>query len=167
MRDALHIAALFFVFSFLATRFPSEIAWIDGKEGPQRSFASFLVLSPAEHTACIEATRPSWQVRSAANGRPSIGRLDAGIPLLDETLPPPENVIVGLPPSVSMGPLDVDAYSFLPPTLGVDEPVFATRVLRADTDHPPEAEADANTAAFSKAHMLSTENSKTLKEIMQ
>ena len=62
-------------------------------------------------------------------------------------------------------PPDPETFALIPPTRGADMPAFAVRVLRAETDHPPEEPAAK--PAFGRAEMLSTENSRILKEIMQ
>ena len=167
MRDLLHIVVLFLVFGFLATRFPREIMHLDDSEGAQLTFASFLVLSPKEHAACIEATRASWQVRNELSGRPSVGRLDAGVQFLENAIPPPPSYPVdSIPPGAWLQRPTTYTYSFLPPSMGRNEPAFAVRVPNADADHPPEAEQRAD-RPFGMKEMLSTENSRTLKEIMQ
>lgn len=161
MRDLLHIVALFSLFGFLATRFPREILHLDGTESAQLPFASFLVLSPEEHATCIEATRTSWQVRSELSGRPSIGRLDAGVLLLEDAIPPPLSYSEGaVPPSAWLHRPTSYIYSFLPPSMGRKEPSFAARIPRVET-------GQRDDRPFGMEEMLSTENSRTLKEIMQ
>ena len=161
MRDALHIGGLFLVFAFLATRFP-PVAPLPHGDGDRPAFASFVTLTPAAHAALLGAARTSWQVRSQARSRPSIGRLDSGIPLLSEALPPPEPV--DFPPldpeTSSLPPPDSEAYALLPRTEGAAMPEFAPR--RAES-----AGASARRPAFGREEMLSTDNSTILKEIMQ
>ena len=167
MRDLIHIVALFLVFGFLATRFPREIMRLDDSEGAQLPFASFLVLSPAEHAACIEATRTAWQLRNELRARPSIGRLDAGVKFLEDEIPPPPTHQEGpIPPGAWFQRPTTYTYSLLPPSMGRNEPAFAVRDPHADADHPPEPEKRAE-KPFGMKEMLSTENSRTLKEIMQ
>lgn len=168
MRDILHIGGLFLVFAFLVTRFPSELPLLAGTERiSPPPFASFVTLSPAASAAQLEAARTSWQVRSRARGRPLIGQLDSDIPLLAETLPPPEtggfsalsSDVSGLPPP------DVETYAFLPPTVGADMPDFVPSARRAEVFDPSADRAPRK--AFGREEMLSTENSRTLKEIMK
>ena len=167
MRDVFHIGGLFLVFAFLVTRFPSDLALPAESAKAAPPFAAFVTLSPEAHAAWLEAARTSWQVRSRARGRPSIGRLDSDIPLLKEALPPPE--MGGFAPLSSdvsdLPPPDVETYAFLPPTAGADMPDFALPARRAAsatsavTVPPP--------AAFGRDEMLSIEKTKTLKEILK
>ncbi len=167
MRDLLHILVLFLVFGFLLTRFPREIMHLDDRESPQLPFASFLILSPEEHAACIDATRTSWQVRNDLSGRPSVGRLDADVRLLEDAIPPPPSYEVGtIPPGAWLHPPTSYTYFFLPPSMGRSEPAFAIRAPHADADHPPETERRTD-VPFGIKEMLSVENSRTLKEIME
>ena len=166
MRDVLHIGGLFLVFAFLVTRFPSVVP-LPSSDGARSAFAAFVTLSPAAHAARLEAARTSWQVRSRARGRPSIGRLDSDVPLLAETLPAPETEAFSvLPSDVSfLSSPDVETYAFLPPTVGADMPEFVIRAQQAETVDPP---ADRTSRmVFGREEMLSTENSRTLKEIMK
>ena len=103
----------------------------------------------------------------SARGRPLIGRLDSDIPLLAETLPPPETGgFSDLPPDVpGLPPPDVETYAFLPPTAGADMPDFIPAVTRAESVAPSADRAPRMT--FGLEEMLSTENSRTLKEIMK
>ena len=167
MRDALHIGGLFLVFAFLVTRFPADLPFAPvSEERASPLFASFVTLSPAAHAARLEAARTSWQVRSRARGRPSIGRLDSDIPLLMETLPPPETG--GFSASQSdisdLPPPDVETYALLPPTAGADMPEFLPSTRRAETVDPS---TQTSRQVFGRDEMLSTENSRTLKEIMK
>ena len=163
MRDALHIGGLFLMFAFLATRFPSA-APLPPDVGPRPAFASFVTFTPAAHAARLEAARTSWQVRSQARSRPSIGRLDTGIPLLSETLPPPATAAFPLPgPARSrLPPPDAETYALLPGTEGAEMPEFAPRARRTEP-----ADTPVRPPAFGRDEMLSTDNSTILKEIMQ
>ncbi len=169
MRDFLHISGLFLAFAFLATRFPTDLPLAFGNEkATAPSFASFITLSSAAHAARLEAARTSWQVRSRARGRPAIGRLDADIPLLAETLPPPLNATFNpssLPNASGLPPPDAETYAFLPPTAGGDEPGFAIP-SRREGKAVPEGDRQDH-PAFGRDEMLSIENSRTLKEIMK
>ena len=167
MRDAFHIFALFAVFAFLALQFPKG-ALLEEKEPAERApFAEFVTLSTQAHAVYLEAARTSWQVKNEARSRPSIGRLDADLPLLSELLPPPSLSFATLPSpgATSLPPPDPETFALIPPTRGADMPAFAVRVLHAETDHPPEEPAAK--PVFGRAEMLSTENSRILKEIMQ
>ena len=167
MRDALHIFGLFAVFAFLALQFPKG-ALLEEKEPAARApFAEFVTLSPKAHAVYLDAARTSWQVKNEARGQPSIGRLDADVPLLSELLPPPTLSFASLPtPDVApLPPPTPETFALIPPTRGADMPTFAVRARHAETDHPPEEPAAK--PAFSRAEMLSTENSRILKEIMQ
>jgi len=167
MRDALHMIGLFAVFAFLALQFPESAVSKGAREMARAPFATFVTLSPAAHAAYLDRARTSWQVRSEARSRPNIGRLDSDVPILSEALPPPVFYLATLPsaPSAPLPPPDPETYSLLPPTRGANVPAFAVRVPRAEADRLPE-DATAK-AAFGRAEMLSTENSKILKEIMQ
>jgi len=167
MRDALHILGLFVVFAFLALQFPEGVMLAEKGSAERAPFAEFVTLSPDAHAVYLDAARTSWQVKNEARSRPTIGRLDADVPLLSELLPPPSLSLASLPPpdAVPLPPPDPETYALIPPTRGADLPAFAVRVLRAETDRPPEA--PAATPAFGRAEMLSTENSRILKEIMQ
>ena len=162
MRDALHIGGLILVFAFLATRFPS-LAPVPADDRARQSFASFVTLSPAAHAVLLEATRTSWQVRNHARGKPSIGRLDSGIPLLSDSLPPPplelsclDKETTGLPPP------DPETYALLPNTEGAEMPEFVPRAHKAES-----ADVSAKKSTFGRDAMLSTDNSTILKEIMR
>ena len=167
MRDALHMAGLFAVFAFLALQFPEAAVSKGGRGSEHPPFAAFVTLSPAAHAAYLDSARTSWQVKSEARSRPTIGRLDSDVPILSETFPPPVFYLTAVPsaPPTPLPPPGPETYSLLPPTLGADMPAFAVRVLQAETDHPPE-ETTAK-PAFGRAEMLSTDNSRILKEIMQ
>ena len=167
MRDALHITGLFLLFAFLALQYPQVDAGAFRSDEDVASFASFVTLSPAAHAAFIEAARTSWQVSNEARGTLSVGRLDSDVPLLSDALPPLSGPNLSMPSAdgAPIPPPDPDAYSLIPPTMGRDEPAFAARAPLTETDHPPD-ESSAK-AAFAREDMLSTENSKTLKEIMQ
>lgn len=167
MRDVLHIGCLFLVFVFLATRFPADLPSGLPPE-PPASFASFITLSPAAHAAQLEAARTSWQVRSRARGRPSIGRLDADVPLLSAALPPP--AAGGFPQhpvlSVALPEPDAATYAFLPPTEGAAMPDFAIPTPPATASHPPEGRP-GRTPAFGRREMLSIEDYRTVKELIK
>lgn len=167
MRDAVHIGALIAVFVFLATRFPQDMPVQAPSAAEAGAFASFVTLSPDAHATLLEAARTSWQVRSESRGRPSIGRLDSGIPLLSDSLPPPERC--DFPEAgrkaASLRAPDAGTYSLLPQTMGADIPAFAVKAT------PAEASSSGGNGgvrqAFSRDDMVSTENSTKLKEIMQ
>ena len=163
MRDALHIGGLFLVFAFLATRFPS-VAPLPQGDDARPAFASFVTLSSEAHAARLESARTSWQVRSQARGRPSIGRLDSGIPLLSDALPAPAQAEFPRldPDASSLPPPDAETYALLPGTEGAAMPEFAPRARKAESGDAP-----ARPPAFGREEMLSTDNSTTLKEIMR
>ena len=167
MRDALHIFGLFAVFAFLALQFPKGAVLEEGEPASRASFAEFVTLSPKAHAVYLDAARTSWQVKNEARSRPSIGRLDADVPLLSELLPPPSLSFASLPTpdAAPLPPPTPETFALIPPTRGADMPTFAVRALHAETDHPPED--PATKPAFGRAEMLSTENSRILKEIMQ
>ena len=75
------------------------------------------------------------------------------------------SVTISALPSMFWTNGNAETYALIPPTRGADMPAFAVRVLRAETDHPPEEPAAK--PAFGRAEMLSTENTRILKEIMQ
>lgn len=160
MRDWLHVCGLFALFAFLATRFP--LALPDPAMPPSGGFAAFVTLSPARHDALLESARTSWQVRSEARNRPSVGRLDAEAPLLADSLPPIAAPVFRDAPATrkAIGEPDVRAYGFMPATLGAGMPEYA--VGKGKPAAPAAAEP-----AFSREEMLSTENSPILKELMQ
>ena len=167
MRDVLHIGCLFFVFAFLMTRFPTDVP--TGQPSPPPApFAAFVTFSPAAHAAQLEAARTSWQVRSRARGRPSIGRLDADVPLLAETLPPPAPGVfqqrLGKPESLPEP--DVSTYAFLPPTAGAEMPDFTIRAGRSAAVRPAERRT-SHPPVFGKDEMLSLDGYRTLKELMK
>ena len=167
MRDALHIFGLFAVFAFLALQFPKGVL-LEQKELAERApFAEFVTLSPNAHAVYLDAARTSWQVKNEARSRPSIGRLDADVPLLSELLPPPSLTLAPLPPpdATPFPPPDPETFALIPPTRGANMPAFAVRVLRAET--PPSSQESDTKPTFGRAEMLSTENSRILKEIMQ
>ena len=166
MRDALYISGLFAFFLLLAADFPARLAEISPAAERQRAFASFVELPPATHAACLESARTIWQVRSGSRGRPVIGSLDSGVPLLTDCLPPRESAVFGdiEIPSMPLGPADVGAYSLLPATEGADVPAFGAR--------PPDSGARKGgsagaTAPFPADEMLSVDRYGKLKEIMQ
>ena len=167
MRDALHIFGLFAVFAFLALQFPKGVVLEEAEPVAHASFAEFVTLSPKAHAVYLDAARTSWQVKSEARSRPSIGRLDADVPVLSELLPPPSLSFASLPTpdAAPLPPPTPETFALIPPTRGADMPTFAVRALHAETDHPPED--PATKPAFGRAEMLSTENSRILKEIMQ
>lgn len=169
MRDAIYIVLLFIVFAFLATRFPHNVplSFVAASER-MRPFASFVSLSPDVNAACLDAVRTPWQVRRDARSRPSIGRLDSGIELLDETMP---KVVAKLPVDdlpTSFGPLPSGsaAYSLLPFTMGCDVAAFAVRAQSGKTVAGIRNPA-AHPETFSRDDMLSAENSTVLKEVMK
>ena len=139
MRDTLHIAGLFAVFAFLALQFPKGALLEERESAEQATFAEFVTLSPDAHAVYLEAARTSWQVKNEARSRPSIGRLDADVPLLSELLPPPSLYLAPLPSpdAAPLPPPDPETYALIPPTRGADMPAFAVHVLRAETNHPP------------------------------
>ena len=167
MRDVFYIGGLFLVFAFLATRFPSQLP-ADPPPSVPVPFASFVTFSPAAHAAQLEAARTSWQVRNRARGRPSIGRLDADIPLLSDALPPP--TIGGFPRQSALSgdfpEPDAATYAFLPPTMGAALPDFAIPANPAATPHLPEGRTD-RPPTFGLNEMLSIENYRTLKELIR
>ena len=99
MRDALHIFGLFAVFAFLALQFPKGAVLVEKESAERAPFAEFVTLSPNAHAVYLDAARTSWQVKNEARSRPSIGRLDADVPLLSELLPPPSLTLASLPSS--------------------------------------------------------------------
>ena len=98
MRDALHIFGLFAVFAFLALQFPKGAVLDEKESAGSAPFAEFVTLSPKAHAVYLDAARTSWQVKNEARSRPSIGRLDADVPLLSELLPPPSLSLAPPPP---------------------------------------------------------------------
>lgn len=167
MRDAIHIGLLALVFAFLATRFPSSLPSAPAV-ATAPAFASFITLSPAAHSAWLESARTSWQVRNQARSRPSIGRLDADIPLLAEILPPIQPVVFRHPKQAAADiPMsDGDTYSFLPPSGGADMAEFSAPPRAKDADVPARQGEPAK-PAFDRKSMVSFEQSRILKEIMQ
>ena len=165
MRDILYITGLFAAFLALAMDFPQKLAE-ERRDRPVPSFASFVELSPSVHAACLELARTSWQVRSGSRGRPVIGSLDSGIPLLTEFLPPREKVMfadVEITP-MPAGPVDVGVYSLLPASESADNAVYSTRPAKT----APEKDQGKDTSVpFSKKDMLSVDQFRKLKEIMQ
>ena len=163
MRDLLYIAGLLAAICILAADFPVSAANVSGEESVRVPFASYVELSPSVHAAYIESARTSWQVRSGSRGRPVIGSLDSGVPLLMESLPVREKVEfrrlegLGLP----VVPIDVDVYSLLPGSEGADSPRFSAKPQRGMP------EGGGKDMAFPKAEMLSVEQFSKLKEIMQ
>lgn len=170
MRDAIYIVLLFIVFAFLATRFPHNVplSFVSASER-MRPFASFVSLSPDVNAACLDAVRTPWQVRRDARNRPSIGRLDSGIGLLNETMPKVVAKLPAddhLPPAVGLPPFGSAAYSLLPFTMGRDVAAFAVRAQPGKTGASVRSPA-AHPEMFSRDDMLSAENSTVLKEIMK
>ncbi len=168
MRDAVHIVGLLSLFAFLGMQFPSGAAkpalMADGRDRP---FASFVTLSPEAYATCLDAARTSWQVRSEARSRLAIGRLDSGIPLLDDSIAAPEFPIMNdaAPAPSRLPPPDVETYSLLPSTMGMEVPALSTRAI--DVRSAGSSEKAGKSAAFSREEMLSVDGMKTLKEIMQ
>jgi hypothetical protein len=160
MRDMLHVCGLFSLFAVLAMSFPSTVPVPTAVRGA--AFAEFVQLSSARHDAVLEAARTSWQVRSEARSRPSVGRLDADAPLLADSLPPPAAPVYR-DPAATGAPLprpDATIYSFMPATMGTAFSDYAPGTGRA-------AAPSAEEPAFRREEMLSTENSPILKELMQ
>ena len=166
MRDMLYISCLFAFFLLLAADFPMESAKTCPTPVRHPAFASFVELSPSVHAACLESARTIWQVRSGSRGRPVIGSLDSGIPLLTEFLPPREKVMfadVEITP-MPTGPVDVGVYSLLPASESADNAVYSTRPAKT----APEKDQGKDTSVpFSKKDMLSVDQFRKLKEIMQ
>lgn len=167
MRDAIHIMGLALLFVFLAVQYPLADAVDCAGAADTAAFASFITLSPAAHAAYIDATRTSWQVSNEARGMPSIGRLDSDVPMLSNTLPPiPDpNPDTSAPEGPQLPSPDPDVYSLIPPTMGGDVSAFAVRSLPGETDRRPGDRAEK--AAFGRDEMLSVDNYRSLKEIMQ
>ena len=163
MRDLLYIAGLMAAICILAADFPVSVVDGLGCDCVQTPFASYVELSPSVHAACLESARTSWQVRSGSRGRPVIGSLDSGIPLLTDSLPAREKVefrrmgVSVLP----VGPANVEVYSLLPGSEGSDISVFSSRPQGVVPDDC------AKGAAFPKDEMLSVDQFRKLKEIMQ
>ena len=92
-----------------------------------------------------------------------IGSLDSGVPLLMEALPAYEKVefrrMDGMDSPV--GNVDIDVYSLLPGSEGVDSPRFSAKPQRGIP------EGGNKDMAFPKAEMLSVDQFRKLKEIMQ
>lgn len=166
MRDIVHIVGLLLLFAFLGMQFPGGAVktalMADGQGGP---FASFVTLSPEAYASCLDSARTSWQVRREARNQLAIGRLDSGITLLDDSLAAPEFPIMNdaAPAPSRLPPPDVETYSMLPSTMGMDVPGLSTRAT------PPArpGEKEGGQAAFSREEMLSVDGMKSLKEIMQ
>ena len=129
MRDILYILCLFAFFLLLAADFPMALAKVHEVPRQRAAFATFVELSPSVHAACLESARTTWQVRSGSRGRPVIGSLDSGIPLLTSFLPQQEKVVFGdiEISSVPIGSVDVGVYSLLPATESMDNPILSTR----------------------------------------
>lgn len=167
MRDALHIVGLLLLFSFLGMQFPNDAMSCAVQNGADRPFASFVQLSPEAHAACLDAARTSWQVRSAARSRLAVGRLDSGIPLLDDSIAAPAFSLRedAPPPPTRLPPPDEGAFVLLPPTMGRSIPSLTTHALA--TDRPSDSGNAARHEAFSRDEMLSVEGMNSLKEIMK
>ena len=168
MRDFIHMLALFAVFAFLATRFPAESLLQPGPPADHPAFASFVSLSKEENTAWLEAARTSWQVKSAARSRPSIGRLDSDVPMLEDAPPPlaaPSFPSVAATSSHPLQSPDPDTYRFMPPTAGAGIPAFSPR--SAGREGGASAAGPGGVPVFGPDEMVSIENSRYLKEIMQ
>ena len=163
MRDLLYIVGLMAAICIFAADFPVAVATVC-KEGSARvPFASYVELSPSVHAAYLESARTSWQVRSGSRVRPVIGSLDSGVPLLMETLPAWVKVefsrVEGMDSPV--GPVDVDVYSLLPGTEGVNSQKFSAKPCYGVPEGVDKA------MAFPKAEMLSVDQFRKIKEIMQ
>jgi hypothetical protein len=160
MRDLAYITGLFAAFVLLAMDFPSQIA--DSRRSvPSPAFASFVELSSSAHSACLEAARTSWQVRSGSMGNPVIGSLDSGFPLLAEHLPACEKVKfkdVAIS-SFPVGRVDAGEYSLMPMTEGQDIPM--------PSPMPSPIGGDEVEKPFPRSEMLSTDVLKKIKEIMK
>ena len=167
MRDLVHMGCLAAIFAFLATRFPSAIPDGASADVASQPFAAFVELSPEAHAAYLAAARTSWQVRSETRWKPSVGRLDAGVPLLADALPAPalEVVRCEAPQGPDLQPRDVREYVFIPQTEGADVPAFSIKTQHAESDYP--IEEPVRRPAFGREDMLSTDNSRTIKELMQ
>ena len=166
MRDAFYIFGLFAFFLLLAADFPAQLAEDRPLPARKSTFASFVELPPSVHAAYLESARTTWQVRSGSRGRPVIGSLDSGVPLLTDSLPPREKVVFGVIeiPDMPVGATDIGAYSLVPATGGADSPVFCARP--ANSCAPGDSGGDAS-APFRRSDMLSIDNYGKLKEIMQ
>lgn len=159
----MHIAGLFLIFAFLATRFPQSAPAVAAASAPQPAFASFVMPSPETHVAWLEAARTSWQVRSHARGRPSIGRLDFEVPLLSAAIPPAASAeFLPLPSHTALPPPDAATFALLPPTMGAAMPEFAIPPRRATGDAPL-----GRVLAFSRKEMLALDDYITVKEMMK
>jgi hypothetical protein len=163
MRDFLYILGLMAAICILAMDFPVAVANACGDSPLRAPFASYVELSPSVHAAYLESAKTSWQVRNGARAHPAIGRLDSGVPLLMEALPAHEKVEFGrIEGSASpVGTVDVGVYSLLPGSEGVDSPRFSAKP-QCDM-----AEDGGNDKAFPKDEMLSVDQFRKLKEIMQ
>lgn len=164
MRETLYILGLMGAIFLLALDFPAGAVGIAPQARVRPPFASYVELSPSAHAACLEAAKTSWQVRSGSRGRPVIGSLDSGVPLLMDSLPSPEKVVFR-ECDVSDSPVglaEIDVYSLMPGTEGVDSPSFKVRPQGDDG-----AKAGERKAAFPRADMLSIKDFGKLKEIMQ
>ena len=163
MRDLLYIVGLMLAMCILAADFPATVATVHDEGYVRVPFASYVELSPSVHAAYLESARTSWQVRSGSRGRPVIGSLDSGVPLLMDTLPSREKVVFrrvdGLDSPV--GPIDVDVYSLLPGTEGVNSPRFSAKPQHGAP------EGGDKPMAFPDVEMLSVDQFRKLKEIMQ
>ena len=163
MRDLLDIVGLLAAVCILAADFPVSAANVSGEESVRVPFASYVELSPSVHAAYLESARTSWQVRSGSRGRPVIGSLDSGVPLLMESLPVREKVEFRRMDSLDspVGNVDIDVYSLLPGSEGVDSPRFFAKPQRG---MPEDVD---KTIAFPDVEMLSVDQFRKLKEIMQ
>jgi hypothetical protein len=92
-----------------------------------------------------------------------IGSLDSGVPLLMESLPVREKVEFRRMDSLDspVGNVDIDVYSLLPGSEGVDSPRFFAKPQRG---MPEDVD---KTIAFPDVEMLSVDQFRKLKEIMQ
>lgn len=163
MRDLLYIVGLLAAVCILAADFPVSVVNVCNEGSVRIPFASYVELSPSVHAAYLESARTSWQVRRGSRGRPAIGSLDSGIPLLMESLPVREKVefrrMDGLDSPV--GNVDIDMYSLLSGSKGVDSPRFSARPRSGAP------EGGDNDMAFPKDEMLSVDQFRKLKEIIQ
>ena len=163
MRDILYILGLMAIIFFLAADFPVAVADVCRKEPSHVSFASYVELSPTVHAAYLEAARTSWQVRSGSRRRPVIGSLDSDVPLLSESLPEQEKVEFKKIDKLDspIGSLDVNVCLLMPGSEGADISKFASKPQLSVPDN------DSKKVFFTKDEMLSVEQFKKLKEIMQ
>lgn len=158
MRDIVYMSCVLLLFVLLAAEFPDLSRCGRSAAAGSASFASFVVLPSDVYAACLESARTSWQVGSGVKPRASIGSLDAGIPLLADFLPPPEEprfADVGMGGS-PLGAAEIETYSLRPASLGRDMPEFAQRSAAGG--------AAPASGGFSLEEMLSFGNMGQMKE---